>query len=122
MLRNNFYTVKTTQQLDVTSFKSVAVINKGHDIFKGHFPAVPVVPGVCMMQMIKELLEENVQKRLQLTAAGNIKFLTVINPLENPQIEIDLKYTSNEDDTYSADGVISINNSPCFKIVKAIYK
>ena len=75
-----------------------------------------------MMQMIKELLEESIQKSLKLTSAGNIKFLSVINPIENPEIEIEVKYIVAEDGTYWADGSIFINNSPCFKIVKAIYK
>ena len=28
------------------------LFNEAHDIFKGHFPSIPVVPGVCMMQAI----------------------------------------------------------------------
>lgn len=121
MLRDSFYKVVTTAQQDTTSFKSIVLINKDHDIFKGHFPSVPVVPGVCMMQIIKELLEERIDKTLQLLSAGNIKFLSVINPLENPQVEIEVKYTSVEDGTFRADGSIFANNAACFKIVKAIY-
>ena len=81
MLRDSFYTVLKTQQKDLISFRSTVVINKDHEIFKGHFPAVPIVPGVCMLQMVKELLEERIRKPLQLTHSGNIKFLSVINPV-----------------------------------------
>lgn len=122
MLRDSFYTVLKTQQKDLITFRSTVVINKDHEIFKGHFPAFPVVPGVCMLQMVKELLEERIRKPLQLTQASNIKFLSVINPLETSQIEIEVKYIPDEDGVYRADGLIFINNSPIFKIVKAIYK
>ena len=122
MLRDSFYTVLKTQQMDLISFRSTVVINKDHEIFKGHFPAVPIVPGVCMLQMVKELLEERIRKPLQLTHSGNIKFLSVINPLETSQIEIEVKCIPVEDGTYHAEASIYINNSPFFKIVKAIYK
>ena len=44
-------------------------IDRDHTIFKGHFPGNPVMPGVCMIQIIKELTEEatgNLAKEIQI--------------------------------------------------------
>jgi 3-hydroxyacyl-[acyl-carrier-protein] dehydratase len=41
-------------------------INAEHNIFEGHFPGQPVVPGVCQMQMIKEILEQVLEKEIQI--------------------------------------------------------
>ena len=34
-------------------------LNPKHEIFKGHFPGKPIMPGVCMIQIIKELTERS---------------------------------------------------------------
>ena len=51
MLMNDFYTISDLQTEEF-SISCKATFNKDHDIFNGHFPGQPVVPGVCMMQMI----------------------------------------------------------------------
>ena len=122
MLKGDFYTIISSVSKDTTSFSSVLDINKAHSIFKGHFPALPIVPGVCMMQIIKEQLEDNLQKKVKLQSASNIKFLSLINPAENTEIEVDIKFTTTEEGTYLTDGVISVKGAPYFKLVKAIYK
>ena len=33
-------------------------LNPQHFIYKAHFPGEPITPGVCIMQIAKELLEE----------------------------------------------------------------
>lgn len=67
------------------------LINADHEIFKGHFPGMPVVPGVCMVEMIKEILEEVVGKKTNLKKAGTIKFLHVLDPNIYPEINAEVK-------------------------------
>jgi 3-hydroxyacyl-[acyl-carrier-protein] dehydratase len=92
MLQGNFFTI-TTIETEISSAKAVIQINPSHEIFVGHFPGTPVVPGVCMMQMVKEILEDVLGKDIQLIKADHIKFLTVINPLQTSTVQLDLKYT-----------------------------
>ncbi len=122
MLKGDFYTIISTATKESNSFSSVLEINKEHEIFKGHFPELPIVPGVCMMQIIKEQLEDNLQKKVKLLSSSNIKFLSLINPAENTVIEVDIKFIATEEGTYVTDGVISVKGAPYFKLVKAIYK
>ena len=63
---------------------------------KGIFPGQPVVPGVCMMQMVKEILEKVIGEKTNLVRAGEMKFLAIINPKENNMIQATLKYTVEE--------------------------
>ncbi|MCC6462177.1 MAG: hydroxymyristoyl-ACP dehydratase [Saprospiraceae bacterium] len=65
-----------------------------HPIFEGHFPGLPVVPGVCMVQMTKELLERSLGRPTQLATARNIKFLSVLNPEENKTVRFGLRVLS----------------------------
>jgi len=68
-------------------------INKSHKIFEGHFPGIPVVPGVCMMQIVLEMMEVSTGKQVSLVAADTMKFLSVINPEQNKEIDVVVNYT-----------------------------
>ena|SRR5665647_478159 len=96
MLSGDFFNITTIQQVN-GKINAILEINSAHKIFEGHFPGQPVVPGVCMMQMVKEILESVLAKKTRLVSADNLKFLTVINPTENNIIHAELKYSIGED-------------------------
>ncbi|TAH41504.1 MAG: 3-hydroxyacyl-ACP dehydratase [Bacteroidetes bacterium] len=122
MLRNKFYRTLSTDKQTINEIESQVLINIDDPIFKGHFPEVPVVPGVCMLQMIKEQLEDRLGSPLQLVKAGNLKFLSVINPLENPELSISISYRKSDDGFINADASITYSDKVFFKLAKAIYR
>ncbi|MBC9932557.1 3-hydroxyacyl-ACP dehydratase [Chitinophaga qingshengii] len=95
MLKGNFYTisnvVKEEGQVNLT-----LELNAAHPIFQGHFPEQPVVPGVCMMQIITETLEEAVQQKVLLQKASAMKFLNMIDPVQQPLVDVTLTYKPEE--------------------------
>lgn len=95
MLLNDFFTI-TNNVSSATEIWAELVIDADHKIFEGHFPNQPVVPGVCMMQMIKEIVEHITGKQTNLLQAADMKFLAVINPRENNLINASIKYTADE--------------------------
>ncbi|MBZ5858852.1 hotdog family protein [Flavihumibacter profundi] len=95
MLIADFCTVSGFDHKDGT-IKAVLNWNAGHAIFQGHFPGQPVVPGVCMMQLVKEILEIGLQKKMALQQGSQMKFLQFIDPRIQPSVEISLDYTENE--------------------------
>jgi 3-hydroxyacyl-[acyl-carrier-protein] dehydratase len=90
MLINDFYTCHDIEEADL-QFSCRIAFNEKHAIFGGHFPGNPVVPGVCMMEIVKELLEKQVNEPLILRSAGNVKFLQLITPGMQPVINISWK-------------------------------
>lgn len=96
MLAGDFFYIKIVEQ-DNGKIDAVLEINAGHKIFDGHFPGQPVVPGVCMLQMVKEILESALGEQTRLANAGQLKFLTVINPTENNLIHAEIKYSLTDD-------------------------
>jgi 3-hydroxyacyl-[acyl-carrier-protein] dehydratase len=95
ILLNDFFTINETVNSQTEIWAELR-INANHKIFEGHFPNQPVVPGVCMMQMIKEILEQVIGKQTNLVQAADMKFLAVINPLENNLIHASIKYAIDE--------------------------
>lgn len=101
-LLNDFYSIKSSELIDDNKLMAEIFLNKNHDIFKGHFEQMPVVPGVCQTQIIKELLQLHLNKDLTLHKGDNIKFLVMILPtqIENIMIELNFK---NESENYQVD-------------------
>jgi 3-hydroxyacyl-[acyl-carrier-protein] dehydratase len=94
MLLDSFFTIETLEIAEDT-IRSTLKFNRGHTIFNGHFPDVPVVPGVCMIQMVKEVIEHHNKESYKLVAGDNIKFLSVLNPDDNPGIEAFIQMEKN---------------------------
>jgi 3-hydroxyacyl-[acyl-carrier-protein] dehydratase len=92
MLLGDFFTISNieTRGFDV---KAMLLINASHKIFDGHFPGQPVVPGVCMMQMVKEIIEQVTGKKSDLIKSQEMKFLAIIDPSQNNNISATLKYS-----------------------------
>ena len=101
MLQDNFFYINN---LEITGFdiKAELMFNASHKIFEGHFPGQPVVPGVCMMQMVKEIMEQVAQKKTDLVKAHEMKFVAIIDPQRNNIINAALKYV------LEADGNINV--------------
>ena len=95
MLVNDFFTIDKLEK-EGGEIRADLVINADHKIFEGHFPGHPVVPGVCMMQMVKEIIEKVIGEKTDLVRAGEMKFLAIIDPKENNMIRATLKYNIEE--------------------------
>jgi len=86
ILLNDFYTIVQKDSAPGV-LKAKIAINKKHRILEGHFPGLPVVPGVCMLQIVREIMEVKTGKELKIIAADNMKFLSVINPEQNNEVD-----------------------------------
>jgi 3-hydroxyacyl-[acyl-carrier-protein] dehydratase len=91
MLQGNFFTILHITPGEATA-KAALELNARHQIFEGHFPEAPVVPGVCMMQIVKELFENVLGKETNIIRVDHMKFLQFLNPEDTNLIEADLKY------------------------------
>jgi 3-hydroxyacyl-[acyl-carrier-protein] dehydratase len=96
MLRNDFYTIVNTINGEGSMIIGIK-LNHDHYIYRAHFPGNPITPGVCLIQIALELFENSFDRKFRLIEAKNIKYLKVINPIENPEIEYNIKYTYSSD-------------------------
>jgi 3-hydroxyacyl-[acyl-carrier-protein] dehydratase len=95
-LLNDFYTITSLTNSDNHAIIATITLNPEHIIFKGHFEAMPVVPGVCQLQIIKELLEKTLTLTLQTTTGDNIKFTGMIVPTNHSSVIVEINYKQNE--------------------------
>lgn len=76
-------------------------LNPESEIYKAHFPGMPITPGVCIIQIASELLQEALGLPIILNKVKNAKFLKVINPIETPELTYIFSRFKTEDDSFS---------------------
>jgi 3-hydroxyacyl-[acyl-carrier-protein] dehydratase len=106
MLIKDFYTIDScSYSQDNNNISANITINPNHDVYKGHFPGQPVVPGVIQLQILRELCEKEFNKPLSITGSSVIKYINMIIPDKNPKLAIDIAIKE-ADGTYKIDGKI----------------
>ncbi len=121
MLLQDFYTIQSIVKNDDHNYVVVIFTNKNHEVFKGHFPGNPIMPGVCMMQIIKELTEQLTNTTLVMQSLSNVKFMALINPFVTPELRLELNITTTEDDLVKVKNTTYFDETVALKL-GSVYK
>jgi len=105
-LKDNFFLVKSFSKTE-TGLEYTIELNPEHFVYQAHFPENPITPGVCIIQIIKELTIETLNRNLFLKKIHNVKFLYVINPLENKEVVCSISLISEDDSTHKVSAVVN---------------
>lgn len=123
MLLNGLYTIKQILQEGSNNKLSILIhLNPSHEIFKGHFPGNPILPGVCIIQILKEILMHQSGNKLILSNASSIKYLSLINPDVNSIISVDVELNEMENDNISCNALLHFESvvfcrfKGCFRV------
>ena len=114
MLLKDFYKVISLEENDSQKYLAIIFVNEKHEVFKGHFPDNPIMPGVCMMQIIKELTEQITESSLIMQSLTNVKFMALINPEVTPELRLELDITTTDE------GLIKVKNTTYFNETVAL--
>lgn len=96
MLRNLFY-IKSFREESDNTFSVTVRINPGHPVFSGHFPGLPVLPGVCSLYLIRFCTERFTRCPLQYVSIGSCKFTRMIDPLRQEEISVQVRILHREE-------------------------
>lgn len=122
MLLKDFYTVEKLENVSEGKYSADVLLNPRHEIFKGHFPGNPVTPGVCMMQIIKELSQEIVGSDLFMTSCSNVKFMALINPDNNPKLKLELEISGDIASEVKVKNTTSFEDTVALKLTNTYKK
>jgi len=114
MLLKDFYTIVSKEEVSDGNFTINIRVNAAHEVFKGHFPGNPVMPGVCMMQIVKELTEAITGSGLFMQSLSNVKFMALINPDATPDLRLEINLSQLED------GLVKVRNTTYFNDTVAL--
>lgn len=96
MLKDSLYNITSLEESTDNHYTLTVKLDVHHEIFKGHFPAQPVLPGVCLIEMVKEFLMEIKKRPYRLSIAQNIKYLRLVDPNEEPVLKFELDLQEGE--------------------------
>lgn len=108
MILKDFYKILSEEKTSEFKYNFTILINEKHEVFQGHFPGNPIMPGVCMMQIIKELTEQITGCSLFMQSLSNVKFMALINPFQTPELLLELEVTT------TADNLVKVKNVSYF--------
>ncbi|KQX08669.1 3-hydroxyacyl-ACP dehydratase [Flavobacterium sp. Root420] len=121
MVLKDFYKVLSEEKTTDSKYSITILVNEKHEIFKGHFPGNPIMPGVCMIQIIKELTEKITESTLMIQTLANVKFMALINPENNPELRLELDITTTEDNLVKVKNTTYFNETVALKLSN-VYK
>ncbi len=78
-----------------------------HIIYQAHFPGQPVTPGVCILQIISELLEVHFDADLKLNVVKSMKFVKPISPVDDSQVTMTFQQIAESNGMVTVKGDIS---------------
>lgn len=122
MVLKDFYKVLSEEKTGDAKFNIRILVNANHEVFNGHFPGNPIMPGVCMIQIIKELTESITKSTLMIQTLTNVKFMALINPETNPELRLELDITTTEDDLVKVKNTTYFNDTIALKLSNAYKK
>ena len=102
-LKNNLYKIISKEE-DSSMVNYTIELNPSCVIYQAHFPKEPITPGVCIVQIGTELIEElltekmSVSCKLEIVKVKNVKFLSVISPRDTLHIMYQMKKVELSDD------------------------
>lgn len=114
MALDGFYSFEITGN-DGSSIEAKIVLNPAHEIFTGHFPGTPVVPGVCQVEMVKSIFSNALGKSASLAEAKEIKYLSMILPGSMQELACTITYANEGDNRYKIAAQISHADKVCMK-------
>ena len=98
ILADDFYRASRIESENNTLFSTEIDFNGAHPIFAAHFPNQPIVPGACLVQISKELIETFISHKINILNFKSLKFIKTIDPNEFPKVSFTVTLSPKESD------------------------
>lgn len=117
MVLENFYSIVSKEIVEEgKSYLFNIQINSEHPIFEGHFPGNPITPGVCMMQIIKDITESISGRSLFMKKCSNVKFMAIINPEVTKDLQLQLIVKKESEDEIVISNITKFEDTVALKL------
>tara|TARA_Y100000031_G_C8245779_1_gene397967 strand:+ start:3161 stop:3529 length:369 start_codon:yes stop_codon:yes gene_type:complete len=110
MLIKDFYKIIALSS-DDSGIVATIKLNPNHEVYKGHFPNQPIVPGVIQLLIIQELMEKHLGKKLFMGSIKRVKYLIPIIPTNSPQLVFTITINSTDESKIRSTITIGLDNS-----------
>jgi len=95
MLVKDLFNILSTRKEEDAIIYEIA-LNPDCEVYKGHFPGLPITPGVCSVEIMKECAEDASGKSFMISNLQQCRFLNIITPSELPTAFVKVKISEKE--------------------------
>ena len=95
-LKGNFYNINGIERAEDGNYTVNVVLSPEHQIYAGHFPGKPVVPGVCTLTIIKEIVGEVLGRDVRFDTIKECKYISALVPEKNLGIIVNVALADGE--------------------------
>ncbi len=96
-------------------------IDPSHEVFMGHFPGQPILPGVVITNLIKTLVERTLSKKIRMKSASQIKFIEMVDPRKCSALEIKISVDQAESGEIKASASSEMENGKVHFKMKCVF-
>lgn len=86
---------------------------KNREVFKGHFPEMPILPGVMQLEMVRQIAEKSTGLKLRISNLRKVKFMEQVMPEDRITLSVKLK---DHDDILDLTAVLKVETKTVGKI------
>ncbi len=115
MLLQDFYTIDQLAVSDEGKLEAHVTLNTNHEIYNGHFPGQPILPGVCLIEMVRGIVSGHLQQSLFFQGADQIKFMNIVDPQLTDHLTFKLSLEE-QDGAYQVHNEARAGETTCFKM------
>jgi len=116
MLIENLFNIINKKKIAEGEFLINFNCNSKHIIFEGHFPTEPILPGVCMVQFVRESIEMLYNKKIKLISSKTVKFIHIIDPRIEQNLVLELKINYTDNNVYETRAIIKNDTTTFFQM------
>lgn len=118
MIRN-LYRITTESVSENGTGTFEVKLNRNSEIFKGHFPGHPVLPGVCTIDIVKNCVSIMSGCNVIFTGISLCKFTGMVDPQIEDILKVDIEIIKGENDGVNA--IVSASQRIVLKL-KGVFK
>jgi len=110
-LRNSEISISKKDQQHINAVFS---FKKELDLFRGHFPGNPILPGIFQIEMVKYAIEKSYKCCLCIKSIKKTKFSSLIHPEKS--VYLDIMINKKENNQLSVRATLSVDDAVAGKI------
>lgn len=120
VLMDDFYSIVSAERAGDGSIVYGIKLNAANPILRSHFPGRPLVPGTCLLQILKELACRHSGLNVSVDTVRDMRFIKAMTP--DHDYRISFSTNRNADGTLASAGTVKDGDNKTYTKFSITYK
>jgi len=121
-MKDKFFSIIKRSDVSNSEVNFTVHLHSKHTIYQAHFPNNPITPGVCIIQIVKELFSFLTQTNYTIKKIKTVKFTHPINPTIHNTVNFNIKWEEKNTDLFWVKVTVSAGDVVFSKIINELQR